>query len=592
MNIPRNEHPNPQFERENWVCLNGKWEFEIDKSNSGKARKLYEVKKLNSEIIVPFCPESKLSGIGETDFLNSVWYKKDIEIKSLENNVVIHIGACDYFTTVYVNSKEVGTHEGGYTPISFDITKYLNLGKNTIVINATDDNSSFKQPCGKQSMLNNSNSEYNKSLDGYDFMTVIANPHLVHYTRTTGIWQSVYLEYVPKTHIDSVKYYPDYKNARLNIKALVTGDATFSAIAYYNGKVVGEVSLENCGRNVDATIDLTEKHLWEAGNGRLYDLELFYGEDKVKSYFGLRNLSFNGYKFMLNGKSVFQRLVLDQGYYPDGIYTAPTKEDMINDIKISQDAGFNGARLHEKVFEPRFLYYCDKMGYLIWGEYANWGLDHTDISLLPVFLKQWQETLERDFNHPSIVGWCPFNETWNINGRRQSDEMIESVYKMTKLLDTTRPCIDTSGNFHVITDIYDIHDYCQNVEEFKGYIDEIEKNNMIVDQTERNVLIKGRQKYKGEPIFVSEYGGIKWDMDNSADGWGYGDSPKNEEEFIARYKGLTEAIIGSNKIFGLCYTQLYDVEHERNGLYTYHRKPKFDMNIIKEITSQKAKIED
>lgn len=573
MHIPRPEYPNPQFERKNWVNLNGTWEFEIDKSASGKDRKLFEKSKLNGEIMVPFCPESELSGVGEKDFLNSVWYKRTIDVKDTEDLVILHIGACDYFTTLYVNGVEVGTHKGGYTHFSFDITSFVKAGENTIVINAVDDCRLSTQPSGKQS-----DKEYSYGC---------------YYTRTTGIWQTVWLEYVPQTHIVSAKYYPDAANGKLTVRAVVKGQGRLTAIAGYNGKEVGRASAVNNGDNADLTIELSEKHLWELGEGRLYDLKLLYGDDEVSSYFGLRSVAIDGYKFKLNDKTVFQRTVLDQGFYPDGIYTAPTEEALVNDIQISLDAGFNGARLHEKVFEPRFLYHCDKMGYMVWGEYANWGLDHTELHAVPTFLREWLEAIDRDFNHPAIIGWCPFNETWDINDRKQNEEVIEIVYRATKAIDTTRPCIDTSGNFHVITDIFDFHDYCQEVDKFEGYYELLEKEDIIMDQTARQESTKDRQKYKkGQAVFASEYGGIKWDVENNEEAWGYGNAPKTEEEFIERYKGLTNVLLKNSKIMGFCYTQLYDLEQEKNGLYTYSRKPKFNMSIFREINSQKAKIEE
>ena len=572
MTIPRSEHPNPQLQRENWVNLNGIWEFEIDKSASGVDRKLYEAKKLSREILVPFCPESKLSGIGDVDFLNSVWYKRSIQIDNKKNRIILHIGACDYFTTVYINSKKVGTHKGGYSSFSFDITDFVECGENTLIVHALDDNRSMLQPRGKQSALYQS--------------------HDCDYTRTTGIWQTVWLEFIPETHIKKVKYYPDAANGTLQIKAVVNGNATLTATAYYEGREVGSASVQNNGDNADLTVALTETHLWELGCGRLYDLVLTYGEDKIQSYFGLRNVKLDGNKFMLNGKSVFQRTVLDQGFYPDGIYTAPTEEALIKDIQISMDAGFNGARLHEKIFEPRFLYHCDRMGYMVWGEHANWGLDHTELHALPTFLREWMEAIDRDFNHPAIIGWCPFNETWDINGKKQNDEVIEMVYRYTKAIDTTRPCIDASGNFHVMTDIYDFHDYCQDVAEFKSYVAKIEAENIVYCQIRRNHAIRKRQTYTGGPIFASEYGGIKWDIEGNIQSWGYGNAPQTEEEFIERYRGLTETLLNNPRIMGLCYTQLYDVEQEKNGLYTYNRVPKFDMEIFKKINTQKAAIED
>lgn len=572
MSCVRCEHPNPQFERNDWECLNGIWEFEIDKSASGRERRLFEKKKFDGTILVPFCPESKLSGVEDTDFLNSVWYKRTFNVRNKEKRIVLHVGACDYLTAVYVNGKYVGEHCGGYTSFSFDVTDYVSIGENIIVIHALDDDRGGKQPRGKQSSAYNS--------------------YGCFYTRTTGIWQTVWIEYVPEVHIKSAKYYPDAANGRIIIKAVTNGNSDLNATAYYDGRNVGSATVSvNCA-TVDLVINLSETHLWEVGCGRLYDLELSYGDDTVKSYFGLRNVCIDGYKFLLNGKSVFQRTVLDQGYYPDGIYTAPDDRSMINDIEIAMAAGFNGARLHQKVFEPRFLYHCDKHGYMVWGEYANWGFDHTDIRLLPLFLKEWIEAVERDFNHPSVIGWCPFNETWDIGIKRQENDIIETVYKVTKLIDTTRPCIDTSGNFHVVTDIFDFHDYCQDVSSVAERMKKLEDEDVLIDQVESTPVHCNRQKYRGEAVFASEYGGIKWDIDDTSDSWGYGEGPKTEGEFAERYKGLTETFLNNKKIMGFCYTQLYDVEQEKNGLYTYERKPKFDMNIFREINCRKAAIED
>ncbi len=564
MKKPRTEHPNPQFEREKWENLNGEWQFEIDCGNSGIERKFYEREQLNGNILVPFCPESKLSGVGYTDFMAAVWYRRTIAIiqEQLQGRVHLHFGAVDYCATVYVNQKEVGKHRGGYTSFFFDITDFLTEGENTLCVCAQDDVRAPYQASGKQSGQYHSCGCY--------------------YTRTTGIWQTVWLEFVPQAHIKRVQYYPDPANGKLTILAETVGAGVLDAAASYQGSPMAKASAQSSGGTVCLELHLAEKHLWEPGNGRLYDLEFTYGEDRVKSYFGLRSLRLDGKKFLINGKPVFQRLVLDQGFYPDGIYTAPDDAALQNDIQISMGLGFNGARLHEKVFEPRFLYHCDRMGYLVWGEYANWGFDHSNPGLLSHFLNEWREAVERDFNHPAIIGWCPFNETWDINGRKQEDDILRTVYLETKRLDTTRPCIDTSGNYHVLTDIFDVHDYEQNPETFQATFQRLEREDILPHFAER-------QTYRGEAVFVSEYGGIKWDCGAiSENGWGYGDAPKTEQEFLERYKNLTEPLLQNPKLFGFCYTQLYDVEQEVNGLYTYDRKPKFDPAVIKAINSQTA----
>lgn len=567
--IPRPEHPFPQMERKNWKNLNGEWQFEFDFGNSGIERKLYDGKELKDRILVPFCPESELSGINYKDFIPAVWYKKALEVseEELKGRILLHFGAVDYECHVYVNGKEAGIHKGGYASFQFDITDYVRNGSNDITVYAKDDTRSGLQPKGKQS-----SGYYSAGCD---------------YTRTTGIWQTVWVEFVPEKYIKNVKYYPNISEGQLYISGTVAGSGTFTAVASYQGVKCGEVSVYTGSGNIQAVLKLNEIHLWEIGEGNLYDLELKFEQDVVKSYFGLREIKLENMKFYLNNKSVFQRLVLDQGFYPDGIYTAPNEEALVQDIRLSMNMGFNGARLHEKVFEARFLYHCDKMGYMVWGEQANWGLDISEPDGLLAFLPEWLEIVERDFNHPSIIGWCPFNETWDSRGRKQIDDILRIVYLTTKQLDTTRPCIDTSGNYHVITDIYDLHNYNQDPAKFSDYYEEFKNGGELKDDLSK------RQSYtKGLPVFISEYGGIKWDPAASEEGgWGYGEAPKTEEEFISRYKGLTTTLLENPKIFAFCYTQLYDVEQEVNGLYTYSRKAKFDPAVIKAINTRTAAVE-
>ena len=572
--IMRSEHPKPQFKRDTWENLNGKWQFQIDHGCSG-AEQGWQApeKEFDMEINVPFCPESKLSGIGYTDFMNSVWYKRTVTLteEQCAGRVVLHFGAVDYLATVYIGGKKVGSHKGGYVSFSFDITDFVKPGENILTVHAADDTRSPLIPCGKQ-------------CHEYHSMGC-------HYTRTTGIWQTVWLEFTPKTYIRSAKYHTDIHTGTLTVAAKLQGAGTFRAEASYEGKPMGAAEVTCSGGDVTLSIPLAEKHLWEVGNGRLYDLSLSYGEDKVQSYFGLRSLRLEGYKFLLNDKSVFQRLVLDQGFYPEGIYTAPSDASLEGDIKLSLAMGFNGARLHEKVFEERFLYHCDKLGYIVWGEYPNWGLDISRPESIYAFLPEWLEELERDFNHPAIIGWCPFNETWDTDGRRQIDDVLRTVYLTTKAVDPTRPCIDTSGNYHVETDIFDVHDYDQNPETFKAHYDELMTNGTLYDQLlKREYHGIPRQIYTGGPTFVSEYGGIRWTNDTS--GWGYGDAPKTMEEFKTRFEGLTNALLDNHLMFGLCYTQLTDVEQEQNGVYTYQRESKFDADWMKSVLSRKAAIED
>ena len=568
--IPRPEHPQPQFQRQNWRNLNGKWQFAFDFGKSGRDRHWYQGYDFNQEITVPFCPESKLSGIHYTDFIPAVWYQRSVEISEAElaRTTLLHFGAVDYLCEVYVNGQIAGTHRGGYSAFEFDISTYLVTGENIITVYAEDDVRSNHQPKGKQSGLYAS--------------------HGCDYTRTTGIWQTIWLEFLPQRRLKRVKFYPNVAQGSVTIETFTSGHAALTIKIYYQGQLCGSLQSDDLSQHQLHEISLDQIHLWEIGAGRLYDVEFTFGDDQVTSYFGLREVQMDGYRFLLNGQPVFQRFVLDQGFYPDGIYTAPTDAALQKDIQISLDCGFNGARLHQKAFEPRFLYHADQMGYLVWGEMASWGIDLSSYQSALDFMPEWQEIMARDFNHPAIITWCPMNETWNVNDRPQIDNIVRQNYQITKLLDPTRPCVDTSGNYHVQTDIYDVHDYAQNPNVFKEHFTPGHyPNGEFYDEHD------ARQQYsEGLPFGVSEYGGIKWDPDSqSEEAWGYGQAPQTKDEFMACYRGLTEILLNHPRMFGFCYTQLYDVEQERNGLYYYDRTPKFAVEQIKAINQQVAAIE-
>lgn len=577
--MERNEYPRPQLMRKDWINLNGVWSFEVDNSKSGEEKEYYKRSELNGEITVPFCPESSLSGVGCTDFMECVWYRHNIEIPPEWNGkrILLHFGAADYHAKVYINGTMAGEHRGGYTPFSFDITEYLKESGNYITVCVYDDVRSHNQPAGKQS----------SRLYSYE----------CSYTRTTGIWQTVWAEPVESSYIDNIRITADISQPAAALLCRIKNACAgmrISARAYYDGREVGFARTIVNSSCASLTLCLSERHLWEAGKGRLYDVVLTLEKDgavidEVESYFGLREVCVEGRAFKLNGKTIFGRWVLDQGFYPDGIYTAPSDEALKNDIINSMKLGFNGARLHEKIFEPRYLYWADKLGYLVWGEHANWELDITEMGQIEHFLPEWIEAVERDFSHLSIIGWCPFNETWDRNDRRQCDEIIRTVYRVTKTIDTTRPVIDTSGHFHVETDIFDLHDYEQDTEKFAENYSRIGEG--IVNDAIARSVFSDRQKYDGKlPVFVSEYGGICYQAEPNG-GWGYGNTPKTESEFIERYRRLTESLLDNENIMGFCYTQLYDVEQETNGLMTYNRQFKFDPEIFRKINTKKAKIE-
>ena len=575
-NIMRTEYPRPQMVRSTWQHLNGWWDFEFDFSKSKLERGFVENGEYTQRINVPFCPESKLSGIEFVDFIPACWYRRTITISAQEKRgaVLLHFGAVDYKCTLFVNGKKAGTHKGGYASFHFDITKFVNEGENTIVVYAEDDTRGGKQPRGKQCP-----GYFSKGCD---------------YTRTTGIWQTVWLEFAPFNRISRYRVEPDLNNAAANFTVILAGDTDGMEVCVkssFNGRPMGEGSvLVNAGA-ATLRLSLAESHPWDVGAPNLYDISIELRHegkiiDIITGYFGLRNIYLKDGAIYLNNRPLFQRLVLDQGFYPDGVYTAPSDEALKQDIVLSMDLGFNGARMHEKIFEERFMYHADKLGYLVWGEHANWGLDHTVPEALHYFLPEWLEVIERDFNHPSLIGWCPFNETWDLDGKKQYDETLRVVYLATKAADPTRPVIDVSGYHHIITDVYDTHDYVQETEDFCAHYTNLKRGECYDPQ-------KGKQHFQGQPFFVSEFGGCKWAPGDDS-GWGYGDAPKTEEEFAAKYEAFSGALLNCEAVSAFCYTQLFDVEQEQNGLLTYHRGKKLSDAIyarIKAANERKAAIE-
>ena len=564
----RNAYPRPELVREQWINLCGEWEFEFDFGKSGKPRGVQNKEQLEKNILVPFCPESERSGIGYRDFIPACWYRKTVNVPHGKNErVLLNFEAACHKTEVFVNGVSVGKHSGSYTPFSFDITDALTEGDNSIAVYCQSDVAGDgTQSSGKQSARYNSYGCY--------------------YTRSTGIYAPVWMEIVPSAYLKNIRMDPDVDNEKLDLTLTfpAIGMKSVELTAFLNGKEVGKANAKTSLATLRISLALSELALWSLETPTLYDLVIKTtdenGTDTVNSYFGMRKIELDERCLRINGKRIFQRLVLDQGYYKDCVYTAPDDDAFAKDILLSKRLGFNGARLHERVFERRFLYEADRLGYLVWGEYANWGFDVTNAGNLKYYLAEWSEAMARDYNHPALIGWCPFNETWDVNGRQQDNGLIREIYNYTKTIDPVRPCIDTSGNYHVVTDIYDIHDYNQNVEVYR-------KRYAEITDTEIFENYGTRQKYNGKPYFISEYGGIKWaaQMENSVTSWGYGNSPKTIEEYVERYVGLTDVLIHTPKVCGLCYTQLYDVEQEQNGIYYFDRSPKFSEEVMDQLAA-------
>jgi beta-galactosidase/beta-glucuronidase len=588
--IPRSEYPRPQLVRRDWLCLNGEWQFEVDAGDSGLARGLLE-RELADRILVPFCPESQLSGLGHTDFLNAVWYRRLVRIPSdwTGRRVLLHFQAVDYDTTVWVNGIEVGRHRGGFTPFRCDITSVAPPGEDATIVLRARDGSRRSQPRGKQSP------DYHNSG--------------CLYTRTTGIWQTVWLEPVPTAALERPRLTPDLANGAIHLVQPVSGrarDLTLHAVLKDETGVISEAQcpIIDFSPRLSLPIPLDRRRLWHPGSPHLYDLDLELRDDtgavvdSAASYAALRSVSIDGKAVLLNGEPVFQRLVLDQGYYPDGVLTAPTDDALKRDIEISLAAGFNGARLHQKVFEERFLYHADRLGYLVWAEFPDWGCggrgpddDHQRPG--PTYVTEWLEALARDYSHPCIIGWCPLNETWQAFSDRITDldDVTKGMFLAAKAMDQTRPVLDASGYAHRVaeSDIYDSHDYEQDPESFRRRHAGLAHDDPFVnDHYGRTISIP----YRGQPYFVSEFGGTWWAPDAPAgDSWGYGTNPQTVEEFYERFEALCSTLLDDPHMFGYCYTQLTDVYQEQNGIYRFDRSPKFDLARLCAIQRRTAAIE-
>jgi hypothetical protein len=592
--MPRPEYPRPQFVRPDWLCLNGEWQFEIDAGDSGRERGLQK-RELRDRICVPFCPESTLSGIGYTDFMNAVWYRREVAVPAewRGRQVLLHFQAVDYDTTVWIDGCEVGRHRGGFTPFTFNLG---DVAGQTIAISVrARDPHRGSQPRGKQSHL-------------YENTGCL-------YTRTTGIWQTVWLEPVPmRAALGRPRLTPDVGVGRFRLEQPVTGNRRGLRLRAVLSDKDGLVTSAECSVETDLTpqIDLhvpeARRRLWSPDDPHLYDVELLLVEadgtvvDRAFSYAGLRSVAVDGKAILINGRRIFQRLVLDQGYYSDGVMTAPNDEALRRDIEISLAAGFNGARLHEKVFEERFLYHADRMGYLVWGEFGDWGAVGFGASdnrqyLSSTYLTQWLEALERDYSHPSIIGWCPLNETWQPLGDpvHDLDDVTRGLFLATKGFDRSRPVLDASGFSHRVaeTDVYDAHDYEQSPELFRLNHNGTASGRPFINLNPQDNLSPLSVSYAGQPFFVSEFGGIWWSANArfTEDSWGYGLRPLSIEAFHERFAGLCAVLLDNEAMFGYCYTQLTDVFQEQNGLYTFDRQPKFDLARLKAAQCRPAAYE-
>ena len=577
------EYPRPQFKRDNWFNLNGEWNFLFDDDNVGEKEKYFINFPCEKVINVPFTYETKLSGIGDESVHSAVWYNREFSLSSddLNKELLLHFEGSDYYTKVWINGTFVGENKGGYHRFSFEISKYAKSGENDITVKV-EDSLSTEQPRGKQRYRSESFSCW--------------------YVQTTGIWKTVWLEKASDKRLNHVKIITNYDaksvkfeyDVNLSNSTLERYYCVVEAIISYEDKVITKSKINLNTEDNHLTVFLKndgEFFEWSPETPNLYDVKfnLYCNDelcDSVGSYFGLRKISISGDKILLNNNPINLKMVLDQGYWKDSHLTPPSGQALLDDINTTFKYGYNGARKHQKIEDERYLYLCDKMGLLVWSEMANTFSFST--KSMSNFIDEWKKIVNQNYNHPSIITWVPFNESWgfsNLGKNVTQQNFANSIYLMTKALDPTRPVVTNDGWQQTMTDIITIHEYRHDAEElYNAYTDEgLEILNGKLAYSCNNKLLADGYEYNGQPVLMSEYGGISYYKETNEKGdWSYG-GVKSEEEFINKFKELTETIGKIPYISGYCYTQITDVQQEMNGLLYENREPKFSEEGIKKI---------
>ncbi len=584
------EHPRPQLTRRRWTDLCGEWGFAYDDADVGlDADWCSRAEVFDRTINVPFPPESPASGVGDRGFHPVVWYRRSLRWSpAAGERLLLHFGAVDYRASVWVNGSLVARHEGGHTPFSADITAALDSGGEQIVaVRAEDAPTDLGQPRGKQDWQE--------------------RPHNIFYERTTGIWQPVWLEPVPPTSIATVRWLPDVDRGVLGVAVELSRTPERPlrlrvALAQHGRRLADDVysfAGATLHREValyrpDMTLD-QGRVLWSPDHPNLVDAELTLLDgdepvDVVRSYAGLRTVRASGGRFVLNSRPYFLRMVLEQGYWPQTHLAAPSAAAIRREVELIKELGFNGVRLHQKVEDPRFLYWCDRLGLIVWGEMANaYEFSRAAIERLT---REWLEVLHRDVSSPSIVAWVPLNESWgvpNLESEPAQRDLVRALYHLTKAIDPSRLTIGNDGWEHTVSDIFSIHDYSSDgavLRERYGSGDAVERTLHQVQPHYRSVVLPGFARHE-EPLMVTEFGGSTFDASPEKCWNGYG-AVTDAASLAKKYQELVSALLDSPVIAGFCYTQLTDTGQERNGLLDENRVPKFDIAAIRQITTAAA----
>ena len=580
-------YPRPQFVRKNWINLNGEWKFVFDDENCGEIKEWYNGLPEGMKIIVPFTYETKKSGIEDQRCHEYIWYERtmqaDLEKLNKHQHFLLHFEGSDYVTKLWVNGNYVGCHRGAYERFSFDITSFLQ--ENNRIVVKVEDSFDASQPRGKQRWLPES--------------------YGCWYIQTTGIWKTVWGEYVSEVHLDSVKMTPNLANHSLNLVYEMVShkndwedDIEIETRVSFQGHLITDNKIKVLRKITEVSLNIFCNRWeamewgikkWSPDQPHLYDIEFTVREngkviDEIGSYFAMREISIDGNNLLLNGEPLYQRLILDQGYWKDSHLTPPSEEALIEDVEKVLKLGYNGVRKHQKTEDERFLYWCDVKGVLVWSEMAS-AYEYSDKAVRQ-FTEEWLAIVKQNYNHPSIIVWTPFNESWGIaevRNRNVEQYFTEGIYYMTKSLDPYRPVIVNDGWEHTVSDILTLHDYEEAGEILKRryteHKDEI-LNSTYSHNRNKMAFAKGYQ-YKGQPVIISEFGGIAFNNDDT--GWGYGKKVNSKAEFIERFDSITTAVKELPYVCGYCYTQLTDVQQEINGLMDIDRNFKVEPDVIYKI---------
>ncbi len=577
-------HPRPRLTRDRWIDLNGTWQFAHDDANAGvNERWQDDAGKFRREIVVPFPPESEMSGINDKGFHPILWYRRSFDAQApAGGRLLLHFGAVDYRAQVWVNGDMVAMHEGGHTPFSTDITASLNRsGEQVVVVRAEDQPTDVAQPRGKQDWQE--------------------KPHAIWYDRTSGIWQTVWLEPVPQAYINEFQLTPNLTAGSVTVEAILNQAHTgyIDVRLHKDGATLAEQRVRIDGVALESTIGIPAAQngvhrsglYWTPDNPNLIEVSarLLDGDgtpvDAVESYFGLRSVGIGANRFLLNDRPVFIRSVLEQGFWPQSHLAAPSPEALKQEVELIKSLGFNAVRIHQKIEDPRFLYWADRLGLMVWGEMAN--AYQYNALMVERQTQEWMSALKRDRSHPCIVTWVPINESWGVSDialRQDQQDFATSLYHLTKAIDPTRPVISNDGWEHTISDIWGIHDYTQFKSELVsryGNTDAIAQTLKEMRPTRKRLLLRPEDQ-RQQPVMITEFGGLSIHPKEGTAWFGYA-TAQSDDEYLQMMAQLFDGIYESPDLAGFCYTQLTDTQQETNGLYDENRKPKLPLERLRDI---------